>query len=92
MVAQQRDETDEASALIEKWIERDPSHPQIGDARLKEYGVHVWAIIGYLQGARGDMEHVADDFDVPVDAVRAAQAYYDRYAAFIEDRMAANEA
>ena len=90
MVAQNRDETAEASALIKAWIEPDPYRSGAGDVRLREYGVHVWAIVGYLQGVDGDIEHVARAYDVPVDAVRAAQAYYARHTVIIDDRMAAN--
>ena len=90
MVAQGQDEAAEARSLIDAWIELDPHRPGAGDVRLREYGVHVWAIVGYLQGVDGDIEHVARAYDIPVDAVRAAQAYYDKYAAIIEDRMAAN--
>ena len=90
MVAREHDETSAASELIDTWIEPDPNHPGAGDVRLREHGVHVWAVIAYLQAAGGDIESVAEDFDVPIDAVRAAKAYYERYADFIEDRLAAN--
>ncbi len=92
MVTQRQDETAEASALIEAWIEPDPTHPGAGDVRLREYGIHVWAIVGYLQGYNDNVERVARAYDIPVDAVRAAQASYARYADFIDDRMAANRA
>ena len=92
MVAHDRDGTAEASALIDAWIEPDPYRSGAGNVRLREFGVHVWAIIGYLQGYDGDMEHVARAFDIPVEAVRAAQAYYDRHPEVIEARMDANRA
>lgn len=90
MVAQDRDEAAETDALIEAWIEPNPYRSGAADVRLKEYGVSVWAIVGYLQGVGGDAERVARAYDVPVAAVRAAQAYYARHSAVIDARMAAN--
>lgn len=90
MVAQGRDET--AGARIDAWSEPDPYRSGPADVRLREYAIHVWAIIGYLQGVDGDVEHVARAYDVPVEAVRAAQAYYDRHPEVIEARMDASRA
>jgi uncharacterized protein (DUF433 family) len=89
MVAYNRDDIADADALIETWIDR---YGRKGDARIKGTGVHVWALIGYLQGAQEnwDIERAARDYQLPVEAVRAAVAYYDRYAMFIEDVLEAN--
>ena len=84
------DPTAQDDELIAKWIERDPYHPGKGDARVKEYGVHVWALVGHSWGVDGDATKVAKDYDLPLEAVEAALAYYRRYAAFIDDRLEAD--
>ena len=60
------------------------------EARLKHSKVSVWAIIGHLGGEDGDVRRVADNYDVPVEAVEAALAYYREHRAVIDDRVAAN--
>ncbi len=90
MVAQGRDEAAEASALIDEWIEPDPYRSGAADVRIREYGVHVWALIGYMPSATWDAEEVARAYDIPVDAARAAHAYYARHTAVIEARIDAN--
>lgn len=63
----------------------------VADARLKASGVQVWAIIGYLKAAQGDEEWVAGGYDIPVEAVRAARAYYKKHKAAIDARLAMND-
>jgi len=89
MVAKSRDESRGQDALIEKWIEPDPYRPGLANARLKEYAVHVWALIGYLPAVDNDVAVAAHDYDVPTEAVEAALAYYARHKALIDDRIAA---
>lgn len=50
----------------------------------------VWALVGYLRGAQGDILRVADDYDIPVEAVEAAIAYYHEHQILIDARRAAN--
>ena len=61
-----------------------------GEARLKHSKVSVWAIIGQLGGEDGDVRRIADDYDVPVEAVEVALAYSREHRAVIDDRLAAN--
>ena len=76
--------------LITRYIELNPQRPGIDRARLKDYGVSVWALIGYLkQATGGDIARVAADYDVPIEAVEAALAYYRRHPAAIDARIAA---
>ncbi len=77
-------------ALIEHYIEQNPHRPGLDEARLVGYGVAVWALIGYLTGAAGDRERVAEDYDIPVEAVEAAIAYYESHRVVIDARRAAN--
>ncbi len=75
----------------------DPNRPGPDRARLLEYGISVWAIIGYLQ-AIGDeitpeaIAKTAEDYLVPVTAVTVALAYYDEHRAAIDTRLAINAA
>ncbi len=46
-------------ALIEQYIEQNPHRPGLDEARLIGYGAAVWALIGYLSGAMGDVQRVA---------------------------------
>ena len=62
----------------------------VADARLKPWGMHAWAVIGYLKAAGGDEEWVAGGYDVPVEAVQAAQAYYKKHKALIDARLTMN--
>jgi len=77
-------------ALIERYIELDPRHPRLDEAQIKEYGIAVWAIVGRLEAARGDVEEAAADYDLPPDAVRAALAYYAQHWEAIDARRTAN--
>lgn len=77
-------------ALVAEYIEQNPDRPGKDEARLKTYGVSVWAIIGYWKGA-GDLAETAAGYDVPIEAVEAAVAYYERYTALIDNRRAAND-
>lgn len=77
-------------ALIEHYIEQNPHRPGLDEARLIGYGVAVWALVGYLSGASGDVQRVADDYDIPVEAVEAAIAYYHEHQIVIDARRAAN--
>jgi uncharacterized protein (DUF433 family) len=77
--------------LIERYIEIDPYRPD--DARLRGYGVSVWTLVGYWRDVVSkDVDKVADDYEVPVDAVRAALAFYERNRELIDARLALNAA
>ena len=78
--------------LITRYIELDPHRPELARARLKEYAVPVWALIGYLRTPGADLERVAADYEVPLAAVQAALAYYRRHPAPIDAWIAANNA
>lgn len=78
------------AALIEQYIELDPRRPRLDDAQIKEFGIAVWAIIGRLEAAHGNVEQAAADYDLPPDAVRAALAYYTQHRETIDARRAAN--
>lgn len=77
-------------AWIAEYIEPNPHYPGIDEARLKGYGVAVWALIAYLPAVDGELACVAADYGVPPAAVEAAYAYYQRHRALIDARIAAN--
>ena len=77
-------------AWIAEYIEPSPHYPGIDEARLKGYGVAVWALIAHLPAVGGDLARVAAAYDVPQKAVEAAYAYYQRHRALIDARIAAN--
>lgn len=80
----------EAQDLITRYIEVDPYRPSPDEAWLRDSGVPVWAIIGQLEVLKGDIEQVASDYGVPVDAVEAAIAYYWHHKPAIDARIQAN--
>jgi uncharacterized protein (DUF433 family) len=78
--------------LIDRFIEEDPLRPGPDRARLRDYGVSIWALIAYLQAARGDVDLVASDYELPREAVEAARAFYDRHRTAIDARIAEHDA
>lgn len=79
-----------ADLLIQAWIERNPHHTGREDVRIRGEGVPVWALIGYLHAAGGDIDRVAVDYRVARDAVLAAIAYYQRHTDLIDAHLEAN--
>jgi hypothetical protein len=124
-------------ALIEQYIEENPLRPGPADARLKEAGTAVWALVSYLRlghnspepspdkacrvgqpddplrdmpapaqippdlwpglsyldrAVGGDVARAAGDYDVPVDAMEAALAYYRQHKQAIDARIAVSAA
>ncbi|MGH2352853.1 MAG: DUF433 domain-containing protein [Chloroflexota bacterium] len=82
----------EVQTLIDRWIESNPHKPGKANARVRNYGVSVWALIGHAQAISGDSAQVASDYDLPREAVEAAFAFYRRHKSIIDDRLAANVA
>jgi uncharacterized protein (DUF433 family) len=52
----------------------------------------VWTLIAYWQVATGDVQRMAQDYELPPRAVEAAIAYYERNRVLIGDRIAASMA
>jgi uncharacterized protein (DUF433 family) len=78
------------ATLIERYI--DPSTYEFGkaDARLRDHGVSVWALIGYWMAVNGDIHQVAADYEIPLEAARAAFAYYKQHKHVIDARLTLN--
>lgn len=78
--------------LIQRYIELDPFRPGPAEARVKDYGVPVWALIGHMNAVDGQVARVAEDYHLPEAAVVAALAYYRQHQAAIEARLLTNAA
>lgn len=76
---------------ITEYIEQDPNHPGVYDARLVHYGVPVWALAAHLRANSENIEQVAAEYKLPYEAVEAALAYYHKHEASINARIEANE-
>jgi len=71
-------------ALIAKYIEPHPAKPGRAYARVREYGVPVWALIGFLTEDFSNADQVARDYGIPHDAMDAAIAYYQQNKSHID--------
>lgn len=70
--------------LIVRYVEIDRLRPSAAQARIKGYGMNVWALIAALGGDDGDVAEVARSYQVPVEVVLAALAYYQRHKTCID--------
>jgi uncharacterized protein (DUF433 family) len=73
--------------LIEYWVD---TRAGVADAVVSGAAVPIWALVGYLATVDHDPARVAVDYDLPMDAVRAALGFYARHAATIDARIDAN--
>ncbi len=73
-----------ADALIAKYIEPHPAKPGRAFARVREYGVPVWALVGFLAEDFSNADQVAHDYALPHEAMDAAIAYYRQNKAHID--------
>lgn len=93
MTMEQQATQREDEALFERHIASDPAGRGVAHAHLAEYGTPVWALVAYYLGeASADVARVAADYELPVEAVHAALAYYRRYKAFIDAKLLLNAA
>lgn len=76
--------------LIAQWLEEDPSRPGASGARIVNYGVPVWALIGHLRAVELKPWLVAQDYDLPQEAIDAAIAYYEQNRIPIDARLMEN--
>lgn len=80
--------------LIERYVDQETDRYPSGraDARLRDSGVSVWAIVAFLPVYDGDLSKVSEHFSVSREEVDAALAYYRRNRVCIDARIALNEA
>lgn len=84
--------TTETATLIEHWIDANPAGRGVANARLRQFGVPVWALIGDLPLVGSDPGQLATLHAVPPAAVEAALAFYAQHRAEVDARLAANDA
>ena len=84
--------TESDTALITHWIEPNPHKSGSAEAWIGEYGVSVWALIGYLELNDWDADVTANDYRLPKQAVQVAIAYYKRNRTVIDARITTNRA
>jgi hypothetical protein len=79
--------------LIEQYVEENPRSRGPAEARLKDEGTAVWALISHLQAiAGGDLEATAEAYGIAVEAMQAVLAYYHQHRDPIDARIAWNAA
>lgn len=80
--------------LVERYVDLDFDRYAGGraDARLRDSGVSIWAIITFLRFYNYDRDKVAWHFDLSDEEVEAARAYYRLNKRYIDARIAINEA
>jgi uncharacterized protein (DUF433 family) len=79
--------SDVDEAELDAMVEQDPRRPGRHNARMRDYGTHVWAIIAALQGTNWDIPRVASEYHMPEEAIRAAIRYYERNKEFIDAEL-----
>jgi hypothetical protein len=77
--------------LILRYVDVDPIHSGPGNVRLKDSGVHVWAIIGFHLANGRSVARTASGYEIPEIEVEAALAFYRRFKWAIDARLAENE-
>lgn len=87
-------ETANEQYLIEHYIELDTDRYSggRGDARLRDSGISVWAIVAFLHVYANDIDKVVEHYGLTRAEVEAALAYYRRNKKYIDARVALNEA
>ncbi len=73
--------------LIEKYVEpspKDPTSPAHWRLIEEENGVPVWALMAWLLPDRSNAEQVARDYQISMEALEAAEAYYRRNKKYID--------
>lgn len=85
-----KDDLRRQERLLHEHIRLDPSASGVDQARVMPADVPVWVIVGQLEGAKGDVARVADDWELSADAVEAALIFYRRNRAAIDARRAEN--
>ena len=77
--------------LISRYIEPNPNKPWLSEAWLIDSSIPVWALIGALPAVDGDLTKLAASYDVPLEAVEAAMAFYRRHKCVIDARLEEND-
>ncbi len=76
--------------ILSDYIRFDPTEPGVDQVRVVPADVPVWVIVAQLEGADGNVAQVAEDYELPREAVEAAIIFYRRNRAAIDARRAEN--
>ncbi|MGI8858100.1 MAG: hypothetical protein ACR2JW_20365 [Thermomicrobiales bacterium] len=76
--------------LLKHYIHFDPAEPGVDQARVTPADVPVWIIVAQFEGANGNAAQVAEDYELPPEAVEAAMIFYRRNRAAIDARRTEN--
>ena len=74
-------------AMIDQYVEQSPHELGRESARLKEHGVSVVAIVTALLYHGGHLYGVAEEYELPEEAIRAAIWYYANNKQVIDARL-----
>lgn len=85
-------ESDPFERLIERYIESDSNPRRPEEARLRDHGYAVWALLDDLLVPGRTADLIAREYRVPIEAVEAVWAYYLRHRAALDRRLAENSA
>lgn len=77
-------------ALSSRWIQPNPHDPDPAEAWVLPRHVSAWVVVQQMELDEAHGERVAEAFDLPLAAVRATMAYYERHRTAIDTRIAAN--
>lgn len=80
--------------LIERYVDLEWERYPNGraDARLRDSGVPIWALIAHLGATGNDANQLARDYHLPHSAVEAALAFYRQNKEYIDARILLNSA
>jgi hypothetical protein len=81
-----------ANKLIDRWVEPSPHKPGPAEAWVLPGCVSIWVVICQLEIEAGKAEVVAEDYELPLEAVQAAIAYYQSHKKAVDRRIARNRA
>ncbi len=73
-----------ADQSIAQYSTTDPHRAGEQYAILRDEGIPVWALVAHLIGAAWNVRQAADDYEISLDAVEAAIAYYNLHRAAID--------
>lgn len=73
--------------LIARYISAVDPDQVHSEARLAGSGINVWALLRAVRRMNGDIAQAAEEYDVPVEAVEAALAYYLRHRRVIDAQI-----
>ena len=74
--------------LVACWIEPDSVKSGPEEARVKGYGVHVWALLNLLKMYHIDKQAAARACELPDEAIDAVLAYYELHTRALDARVA----